>query len=528
MLMPTFVQITSTPALPPLPNTVTITGTGQHLDSQTGMRMTLVNTMSSETGETLTMTESTEPFSPKVPNKAQYGKDEYRLETVNEHIYGDDSSVQGGVIINKNWCDDGEQLLPVSSTTSRPQGCPGLSWSLSDRQGHRVSCDYSYARGGQIAFVSLIFILPLSLVIGVSSLFSLPASHLLTSLISSLVFSSGLSYLVGAVFANFLFFFLSLLFLLLPALHLFWYIYQVTKTDGCPTTGRRVVQYLFDPPGAMAPLLVLSAREDKRVPYFKEIRCLPTAIQSSGNSGFVIGGWLLGGFAQLMYGVCWIVSHAVLLTPWLVVHIPWFLFVYFSGYLLYRLSLLQHQPIKERWFLLFLQAPDTHEGTSSTPKAWLGIEDQDSSKHTLPNNCISAELVVTSFFVLFFGLVGELVVQILNNQRIGHAGLLTAVCLILKCLFLLNTLTNFIFVYGSSVGPCLREITTSLFSLPSMFRSMANSSSPQPTESSSNEIQDLNFRIETLTKRLALYERDGEEEAKGGETNREEGGERTC
>jgi hypothetical protein len=76
---------------------------------------------------------------------------------------------------------------------------------------------------------------------------------------------------------------------------------------------------------------------------------------------------------------------------------------------------------------------------------------------------------------------------------------------------------------GSSVGPCLREITTSLFSLPSMFRSMANSSSPQPTESSSNEIQDLNFRIETLTKRLALYERDGEEEAKGGETNREEG-----
>jgi uncharacterized membrane protein YcgQ (UPF0703/DUF1980 family) len=508
----TFVQIISTP--PPSSSALnTLTISGQFYDQNLWKQMTLINTMSGETGETLTMTESTAPFSEKNSNKAQYGKNEYRLQTVYDHVYGKDSSIQGGVIINKNWCRDGELLLPVTSTTSRALSCPGLSWSLGDHHGRQVSCDYYYARGGYIAVV-LIFLFPLSLAIGLSSFYRIPAIHILTSLLSSLVFSSDLAYVMGVVFTNLLFFLLSLFFLLLPAIHLLQYIYQATRTHGSPTTRRRIY-LLFDPPGAMTPLFVLSAREDGRVPYFREIRCLPSAIQSSEDFMLLIGGWLLAGFAQLLYGIFWVVSHVVPLIPWLAVHVPWFLLIYFSGYVLYRLSLLQHQPIKERWLLLFLHPPDTHEGTLPTTEASTGdrdLEDQDHDvRPTIPNDGVSGELIVTSVSVLLLGLVGELVVQIINNQKMGHSSLLTALCLILKCLFLLNILNRFAIVYGPSVVPHLREMITSLFPnyLSSPFVELGSvetaAGTSQPTELL-NEIAELKLQIQTLKERLSLYE----------------------
>jgi hypothetical protein len=479
----------------------------------------LMNTMSCETGELSSTTHLKSPFELKSPTKATYKGDEYNLRSVYHHVYGK-TRLYSGFVINKNTCPDGYYLTPSTSTTSRATYCPGFSWSLSDPHGDQLTCPYSYGRCGPVG-IFIIFFIPLVLVVGFSYRLKISTVHILSSLLSYLVFSIDLTYLTGVVFKNVTLFGLALMFILLPSLHLVQYLFNAHHGQ------RRRIRLLFRPPGALNPLTVLSSR-DGGVPYFRESRCLPSSVQPSEDIMLLVGGWMAAGFAQALYAILWVVFHTIPLLPWLLVHGPWYAILFLAGYLLYRLGLLQHREVKDHWLLLLfhpeetLENPTTSETTTSPLPDRGDLEscDGEDLRPTMKTADASGEIILTSIYVFFLGLIGGIIVQTINNKKMHYHGLLPVLCVIFKALFFLNILNRIAVVYGSEMLPHLRSTIFLLF--PSYvtqapFAELQSDERAEQQGENSEEllvrIHELESEVQFLRARLSQYEPGEEREA---------------
>lgn len=205
------------------------------------------------------------------------------------------------------------------------------------------------------------------------------------------------------------------------------------------------------------------------------------------------------------------------IIPWLIVHIPWFLFKYLWGYILYRLGLLQHHFIKEHWYKLFFHASsypieeDIEINQQNENNETIGID----IKPTLKTNDVSDELILSSILVLFLSLIGEIIIQFFNDKRMHSFGLLSIIAIITKSLFIVNIINRVAVVYGPIMIPYIQMKCSILFSNNNSFLSFIKLDANETNQSSNpslqqvnhlNEIQELKNEIQLLRSQLQQFQ----------------------
>jgi len=502
---------------------------GRYYNNYGSKQMSIMNTMSLETGELISES-IIDPYEDPARYEFHYKTNSYYASGAS-HLYGTDESLKG-YVITKNSCEDGYYFSPHTKTTSIPKPCPGFTWSLPKPLDDQLTCNYYYGRVNVIGVI-LLYLFPIFLITGISYQYNLSSVHILSSILGSLVFSTDVSYLLSMIFYNLLLFSLALVFNLLPSIHLLKYFFEAKKN--------RSVKYFFNPPEPFTPFIAISSR-DGGVPYFRDIRCIPNSVKPSEDLLYLIGGWIGASFVQILYWIIWLIFHIIPTIPWLIVHLPWFFIMYIWGYILYRTGLLQHHIVKEQWFKLIFHSPSSYpmEGDIETRNNNNDNNNNNNNNEiesvgtdirpSLKTNDASSDLIASSISILFLGIVGLIIIEYFNDKRMHSFGLLSGIAIVTKSLFIANIINRISVVYGPIIIPYIRMKCSTIFPSYNYFLSLmelelydANqstspSSSPSPSSQLQlqsqpqselqyiNQINELQNEIQYLRSQLARYQ----------------------
>lgn len=225
--------------------------------------------------------------------------------------------------------------------------CPGLSWS-GEKSG---SCNQVkfYMTSVESMFM-FFFLLAFVGVVAWSVRTTVP--HALAVSISSFDFISDLSYVAYSPFYRPAFLVLSFVFIFLAMGHIVYVQYKRF------IIAKSLPRQFFGHPGTFSRLVIVTSVEG--FPWIENTRFFPATItQLSDFNSFLLFlvAWIVAATVQTVFTVAWICSHVVYQLPWMMVHVPYFFFVFCLGLFLTQTKLIMHRDVKRWWLHLVWSDP---------------------------------------------------------------------------------------------------------------------------------------------------------------------------
>jgi hypothetical protein len=382
------------------------------------------------------------------------GSDYYFASYAGSHVFGT-SGITYGYFVEKNHCPDGFHWEPSSATSSICSPCPGFSWSIykedendditpiydvykpvarrSESKKGPSSCPYYFVRlhsRGALSIFVILFLLASAVAYGsdVNIVNAVSISLCTLSMASDWVYLGTVVWNSGNLFS------LAVFFIFFPMGH---FLYEIWA-DRRHYKFRQMCDIDIFLPKAV-PIIKLSNRE--HVPYWGETRFMPGSLSAPSEDYFILGFcWFIALLLQLVYGFVAVVYYTVWLSPWLLLHSPYYCVVLLFGYILYLTGVLPYGKTKSRLCFLIWKIPkDVESG---------GIDDDDNSQRTLHR--VNWEVEIASIAVLIGSMIPEMVLQAVNNKRMSHHYLVSILSWISKGLFTLNLINRTHVLYGSA------------------------------------------------------------------------------
>jgi hypothetical protein len=306
--------------------------------------------------------------------------------------------------------------------------CEGLSWSYQgfDR------CPY-FIFGAPIVAYIMVSVLVMGIVI-LAVILKLDFRYSIQVALSTIDFLSDVLYVMTSAFANSLLLVLVTLCLFLPMIHFLHGLRysQLARTNkqNADNVGSKEsaeaaniagvsnvkLRRFFSTPNILFVFWKISIQ--KRFPYCGDVKMFPSSIEKISNIGYFvlyIAAWTVAGFTQLVYGLVWILVHALWFGPWTLVHFPYYVVVFLVGYTLHQCKLLQHLKVRPVWDSYLWQM--NHE---SPP-----LESLHGTKHS---EVVDVGQVNSAFLAeIIFESTPQLICQTINNVLVKRFSVLSII-----------------------------------------------------------------------------------------------------
>jgi hypothetical protein len=176
--------------------------------------------------------------------------------------------------------------------------------------------------------------------------------HALAVAISSSDFISDVAYAVYSPFYRPIFLELCFIFIFLAIGHVIYIQY------GRFLVARSIPRQFFGHPGTMGRLQIVNSVDS--IPWIEGRRFFPASITQLSDFTsllFFLVAWLAAGIVQLMFAIVWFCANFIFQLPWMVVHVPYYTFVFVIGLFLTQTKLIMHRDVKIWWLLLLWSDP---------------------------------------------------------------------------------------------------------------------------------------------------------------------------